>query len=78
MNIFETVQRIVSQQFSVDAERITESTDFQDELGADSLDVVELAASVEDEFGIGEIAEEDILKIHTVGDLVDYLRRVLD
>ncbi|MBQ2618697.1 MAG: acyl carrier protein [Oscillospiraceae bacterium] len=78
MNIFETVQRIVSQQFSVDAERITESTDFQDELGADSLDVVELAVSVEDEFGIGEIAEEDILKIHTVGDLVDYLRRVLD
>lgn len=78
MNIFETVQRIVSQQFSVDAERITENTDFQEELGADSLDVVELAVSVEDEFGIGEIAEEDILKIHTVGDLVDYLRRVLD
>lgn len=78
MNIFETVQRIVSQQFSVDAERISENTDFQDELGADSLDVVELAVSVEDEFGIGEIAEEDILKIRTVGDLVDYLRRVLD
>lgn len=78
MNIFETVQRIVSEQFSVDAERISENTDFQGELGADSLDVVELAVSVEDEFGIGEIAEEDILKIRTVGDLVDYLRRVLD
>ena len=78
MNIFETVQRIVSQQFSVDAERITESTDFQDELGADSLDVVELAVSVEDEFHLPEISEENIMKIHTVGDLVAYVQSVLD
>lgn len=78
MNIFEKIRDIVSEQFSLDPERVTEETDFLEELGADSLDVVELAVSVEDEFGIPEIGEEDILKIHTVGDLVAYVRRVLD
>ena len=78
MDVFERVRDIVSEQFSIDPERITEDTDFLDELGADSLDVVELAVSVEDEFHLPEISEENIMKIHTVGDLVAYVQSVLD
>ena len=77
MELFEKVRGIVSEQFGVEPERLTEDTDFIDELGADSLDVVELAVSMEDEFGIPEIGEEDIRRIRTLGDLVSYVRRVL-
>ena len=77
MELFEKIRDIVSEQFGVEPERLTEDTDFLDELGADSLDVVELAVSMEDEFGIPEIGEEDIRRIRTMGDLVSYVRRVL-
>ena len=58
-------------------EEISEDTDLE-ELGADSVDLVELSMNLEEEFGIEEMGEEDIASIHTVGDLVNYLRTQLD
>lgn len=71
--IFERVVRILAEQFGLDEEDITEDTGFED-LGADSVDLVELSMNLEEEFGIDEMGEEDIASIHTVGDLVNYLR----
>ena len=63
----------VSEQFGVDKEELSRETSFADDLNADSLDVVELSMTIEDEFGIGEISEEDLKNIKTIGDLVDYV-----
>ncbi len=76
-SIFERVRDIVCEQFDVDAESITEETDFLSELDADSLDVVELAMSIEESFGIPQIGEDEIRGIQTVGDLVAYVERAL-
>ena len=74
-----TVERLVkllSEQFGLEAEDITEDTGFE-ELGADSVDLVELSMNLEEEFGIEEMGEEDIASIHNVGDLVNYLQKKL-
>lgn len=63
----------VSEQFGVDKGSLSRDTSFVDDLNADSLDVVELSMTIEDEFGIGEISEEDLKNIKTIGDLVDYV-----
>ena len=63
----------VSEQFGVDKDGLSRDTSFVDDLNADSLDVVELSMTIEDEFGIGEISEEDLKNIKTIGDLVDYV-----
>ena len=63
----------VSEQFGVDKDSLSRDTSFVDDLNADSLDVVELIMTIEDEFGIGEISEEDLKNIKTIGDLVDYV-----
>ena len=77
MNVFESIRDLISEQFDVDAETITEDTDFLDDLDADSLDVVELAMGMEEVFGIPEIKEDEIRTIRTVGDLVAYVNGVL-
>lgn len=71
--IFERVTNLLAEQFGLDPEDITEDTGFE-ELGADSVDLVELSMNLEEEFGIDEMGEEDIASIHNVGDLVNYLR----
>ena len=76
--VYEKIIEIIVNQFDVEAEEITEETNFLTDLGADSLDVVELAMNIEDEFELGEISEEDIRSIQTVGDLVAYVSRVID
>lgn len=63
----------VSEQFGVDKDSLSRDTSFVDDLNADSLDVVELSMTIEDEFGIGEISEDDLKNIKTIGDLVDYV-----
>ena len=68
--IFEKVADILKEQF--DAEEVTMDTDIMNDLGADSLDIVDLVMSLEDEFDI-EIPDEDVEGIKTVGDLVKYL-----
>ena len=74
--IFERLARIRAEQFGVDEEDITEETGFED-LGADSVDLVELSMNLEEEFDIEEMGEEDIASIHNVGDLVNYLQKKL-
>ena len=74
--IFEKVADLLADQFGMDPDQINEDTGFED-LGADSVDLVELSMSLEEEFGIEEMSEEDISSIHTVGDLVNYLRSKL-
>ena len=70
--VFEKVRDILAEQFDVDKEEITENTDIQQDLGADSLDVVDLIMSIEDEFDF-EIPDDQIENIRTVSDLVDFI-----
>ena len=71
--VFEKIQEILSNQFDVDADSITADTDIVDDLGADSLDLVDMLMTLEDEFSIGEVPDEMIEKIRTVGQLVAYI-----
>ena len=71
--IFEKVQEKISEQLGVDAEEVTLESSFIDDLGADSLDIVELLMALEEEFDI-EIPDEEAEKLSTVGDVVDYIK----
>ena len=75
--IFEKLAALLAEQFSVDADSITMDTTFED-LGADSLDIVEMTMAVEEEFGLEDMGEEDLSGIATVTDLVRYLKSKLD
>lgn len=70
--ILEKIQNILAQQFEVSADSISTDTNIVDDLGADSLDVVELIMSVEDEFGFS-IPDEDAAELVTVGKLAEYI-----
>lgn len=72
--IFEKLTELLGEQFSVEPDTISKDTAFEDDLGADSLDIVELSMALEEEFGVEEMTEEDIAAIKTVGDLVRYLQ----
>ena len=76
--IFERVKEIVVEQLGVEAEEVVPSASFVDDLGADSLDLVELIMSLEEKFSNPsrkvEIPDEDAEKIVTVQDAIDYLR----
>ena len=76
--IFEKLCKLISEQFGVEVDTITKETTFADDLGADSLDIVELSMALEEEFGVSEMSEEEIAAISTVGDLVNYLQNKLD
>jgi len=75
--VFERVKKIVVEQLGVDDEEVVPSANFVDDLGADSLDLVELVMSLEEEFSEEgqkvEIPDEDAEKIATVQDAVDYI-----
>ena len=71
--VLEKVKAILSNQFDVDVNSITPATDLLNDLGADSLDLVDMLMSLEDEFNIGEVPDEMVEKIHTVGQLVTYI-----
>lgn len=77
-DIFERMQAIIAEQFRVDAESITENTSFEEDLGADSVDLVELVMAMEDEFKIGEVGEDELAGLSTVGDCVSVLAKRLD
>lgn len=70
--MFEEIKNILAAQLGVDVEQITEESDIEEDLGADSLDVVELLATLEEEHGI-YIADEDVLAMRTVGDVLAYI-----
>ena len=75
---FEKLKSLIVEQLSVDPEAVTLDAAFVDDLGVDSLDLVELAMALEDAFGIEEMSEEDMANIKTVGDLLEYLGKHLD
>ena len=70
--VLEKVKAILAEQFDVEEDKVTADTDLQEDLGADSLDVVDLLMSIEDEFGV-EVPVEEIENIKTVGALVSYI-----
>lgn len=71
--IFKTMQDLIAEKFAIDADEISMESSFVDDLGADSVDLVELVMAMEEEFDIGEIDEEDLTSLKTVGDCVRYL-----
>lgn len=76
--IFKQLKTLLAEQFGVDADTITMETTFEDDLGADSLDLVDMSMALEEVFGVEELSEEDIAGITTVGDLVHFLQGRLD
>ena len=71
--IFDTVRKIIAEQFSVDEDSITLDTDFEADLGADSLDAVEFVMALEEEFDLENLADEDVEQFKTVCDVVKFL-----
>lgn len=69
---FDKIKTILAEQLDVDAETLSLETDIAKDLNADSLDVVEILMSIEDEFNV-EIPDEEIENIKTIGDLVEYI-----
>ena len=74
-NIEEKVKEIIVEKLKVDPEEVTADKHFTRDLGADSLDTVELIMEFEESFGIDEIPEEEAEKIQTVGEAVDYIKQ---
>lgn len=72
MTVFERVKKIIVDQLGVDPVKVTVEARFREDLGADSLDLVELIMAFEDKFG-GEISDEDAQQITTVGEAVAYV-----
>jgi acyl carrier protein len=70
--MFEKMRNFISETLNVDEDEITMDTSFRDDLGADSLDLYELALNLEDEYSL-EIPVEDLQKMNTVRDVVEYL-----
>lgn len=73
MEIQDRVKNIICDQLAVEAEKVTETASFIDDLGADSLDIVELVMTMEEEFEL-DIPDEDAEKMKTVGDVVMYIK----
>jgi acyl carrier protein len=73
MDIEEKVNTIVAEKLGVDRAEVTPDAVFIDDLGADSLDLVELIMAMEEEFGF-EIADEEAEKLRTVGDVINFIK----
>jgi acyl carrier protein len=73
-DILNRVKKVTVEELGVKEEEVTETASFQEDLGADSLDVVELVMALEDEFGI-DIPDEEVGEIKTVGDAVSYIEK---
>lgn len=76
--MFEKLCALIADQFGVEPASVTSDTAFVDDLGADSVDLVDLSMALEDEFGMEEMSEEELTAIVTVGDLYKYMREHLD
>ncbi len=76
--IFEKIRAIIADQFGIDENEITMDTNILEDLEADSLDVVELSMSIEGEFSLDEMQEEDLKGLRTVGDLVDLVSKAIN
>ena len=72
MDVFERIREMLAEQLEIEPEKITMESDILEDFEADSLDVVDMVMSLEDEFGI-EIPDEQVENLRTVGDVVRYL-----
>ncbi len=72
--MFEQIQKIIANQLYIDASSVTEETTFIDDLGADSLDIVQMLIAMEKAFGIG-FTEDEIAEIKTVGDAIRLIEK---
>ena len=75
--MLDKIKSIVVDQLGVDEDQVTEDASFVDDLGADSLDIVDLIMNLEETFNI-EIPDSDAEKVATVGDVVDYIKNLVD
>jgi len=75
VSVEEQVKEIIVEKLKVDASEVTPEKSFQRDLGADSLDTVELVMEFEDKFQIDEIPDEEAEKIETVGDAISYIKQ---
>ncbi|NOR49429.1 MAG: acyl carrier protein [Desulfuromonadales bacterium] len=73
-NVADRIKQIVAEQLGVDEDQVTAEASFMDDLGADSLDTVELVMALEEEFDV-EISDEDAEKIQTVKNAIDYISK---
>ena len=74
--IFEKLQTVLADQFEIDAEKITRDTDIMADLGADSLDLVELIMSLEEEYSIN-VTDEAVYQFKTVGEITDFVESLM-
>jgi acyl carrier protein len=72
VTVFDRVKKIIAEQLGVEPAKVTPEARFREDLGADSLDLVELIMAFEEEFG-GQISDDEAQKIRTVGEAVSYL-----
>ena len=70
--MIEKMKKMLSEQLNIDEDAITPEVSFKDDLGADSLDVLQLLMTIEDEYGV-KIPDEELENFHTVGDIVEYV-----
>ncbi len=75
--VFEKVVKLLAEQFGADESTLTMKTSFEEDLGADSLDIVELTMMIEEEFDLGEIEDEDLEGLKTIGDVVELINSKL-
>ena len=73
--VLEQIIKMVAEPLMIDENEISADTSFVDDLGADSLDVVELTMALEETFSLPDTPEDELTNIHTVGDLADYVSR---
>ena len=76
--MFEKLCKLIAEQFGVDPDSVTADSAFVDDLGADSVDLMDLSMALEEEFGMEEMEAEEIEGIVTVGDLYKYMQDHLD
>ena len=76
--IFQTMRELVAGQFAMEPAEVSMETSFEEDLGADSVDLMDLSMALEEEFGMEEMDSDEIESIVTVGDLYKYMQEHLD
>ncbi len=71
--VYDKIIAMICEQFDMEPDQLSENTSFIDDMGIDSVDVVELVVELEDEFGLDEIPEEELKQMRTIGDLAAYV-----
>ncbi len=71
----EDILKLIAEHFNKEVDELDEDMSFQDDLNADSIELVELIMSIEEEYDI-EVAEEDLEKLETIGDVIDYVEEI--